>query len=501
MEEKLNQLKNLLAEIHALQGATAVLGWDMQVNMPSGGFEGRGKQLAVLETLAHQKATSEEMGRLLDDLKKETAGLDPDSDDARLVKVTARHYDKQTRVPASMVAAMAEATSVGHEIWQRARANNDFAAFQPQLEKIVDLVRQYAALFSPVDHPYDALLDDYEPGMKTSEVQAIFGELRTEQVKLIREIAAQPQVDDAFLHKNYSEQGQWDFGVEVMTAFGYDWNRGRQDKSAHPFTTSFGTGDVRLTTRVFPDLPMSSLMSSMHECGHALYEQGMSPKYEGTPLSMASSMALHESQSRMWENLVGRSLPFWKHYFPRMREYFPEQLAGIKLNDFYRAINRVEPSLIRVEADEATYNLHIMLRMEIEIALLEGSLAVRDLPEIWNTRMQEYLGITPPNDRLGVLQDVHWSGGMFGYFPTYALGNLVSAQLWEKIHEAIPDLEQQIEAGQFGSLLEWLRANIHVRGAKYEPQELVQMVTGERINPRPYLRYLRGKYGEVYGLG
>jgi carboxypeptidase Taq len=285
-----------------------------------------------------------------------------------------------------------------------------------------------------------------------------------------------------------------------MTAFGYDWKRGRQDRSAHPFTSGFGTGDVRLTTRIIPNMPLSALMSSMHECGHALYEQGLNPQFVDTPLANAASMALHESQSRMWENLVGRSLPFWKRYFPRMQQYFPGQLGNVSLQDFYRAVNRVEPSLIRVEADEATYNLHIMLRMEIEIALMEGSLQVRDLPEVWNTRMQEYLGVTPPNDTLGVLQDVHWSGGMFGYFPTYALGNLVSAQLWEKINVAIPDLDQQIEAGKFDCLLDWLRANIHMRGSKYEPQELVQMVTGEKINPQPYLRYLRNKYSGVYNL-
>ncbi len=501
MQEKLNQLKEMLAEVSALNNASAVLGWDMQVNMPPGGFEGRGQQLAVLETLIHQKSTSDEMGRLLQDLQSASTGLDPNSDDARLVKVTARRFEKRTRVPARLVAEMTQATSVGHEIWQRARANNDFASFQPQLEKIVALVREYAGLFGPSDHPYDSLLDDYEPGMKTTEVQEIFGALRSEQVALIREIGQKPQVESRFLSLDYPEQAQWDFGVEVMTAFGYDWNRGRQDRSAHPFTTSFGSGDVRVTTRVIKDMAMSALMSSMHECGHALYEQGMNPAFEGTPLANAASMALHESQSRMWENLVGRSLPFWKHFFPRMREYFPTQLGNVDLDTFYRAINRVEPSLIRVEADEATYNLHIMLRMEIEIALLEGSLAVRDLPEVWNTRMQEYLGITPPTDTLGVLQDVHWSGGMIGYFPTYALGNLVSAQLWEKIRQAIPDLDQQIEQGQFEALLEWLRVNIHSRGAKYEPQELVQMVTGERINAAPYLRYLRGKYSQVYNLG
>jgi carboxypeptidase Taq len=291
-----------------------------------------------------------------------------------------------------------------------------------------------------------------------------------------------------------------DFGVEVVTRFGYDWSRGRQDKAAHPFTQRFSINDVRITTRVDPHFLNSMIFGTMHEAGHAMYGQGPAPELERTGLDGGASLGVHESQSRMWENLVGRSLPMWEHFYPRLQEVFPSQLAGIPLKKFYQGINKVQPSLIRVEADEATYNLHIMLRMEIEIALMEGKLAVKDLPEAWNARVQEYLGVTPPDDAKGVLQDIHWSGGMIGYFATYALGNLISAQLWEKINQDIPDLAEQVCKGKFDALLGWLREKVHRHGRKFEPQELVQKVTGSRIDPAPYLRYLNKKYGEIYGL-
>jgi carboxypeptidase Taq len=381
-----------------------------------------------------------------------------------------------------------------------ARQKSDFSIFQPHLEKIVELRRRYAAFFPGVDHPYDALLDDFEPGMKTEDVKAIFTALRPQQVELIQAIAGRPQVDDSFLHQSFDEKKQWDFGVEVITKFGYDWKRGRQDKAAHPFTQSAGINDVRITTRVYPDFLNPALFGTMHECGHALYAFGSSPALDRTGLDGGASLAVHESQSRMWENLVGRSLPFWQHFYPRLQEVFPSQLSGVPLEKFYQGINKVQPSLIRVEADEATYNLHIMLRLEIEIAVIEGVLAVKDLPGVWNSRMQEYLGITPPNDAQGVLQDIHWSFGGFGYFSTYALGNLVSAQLWEKINQEIPNLSDQVRLGKFETLLGWLREKIHVSGRKFEPQELVQKVTGSRIDPAPYMRYLIKKYSEIYGL-
>jgi len=499
-ETKLAQLKEILGEVADLVYASAVLGWDQQCYMPPEGAEGRGQQLATLGRLAHVRFTSDEVGHLLDDLQPYAGQLDPDSDDARLIKVTIRQRDKQVKVPPEMVAELAQLTTVAYGVWAEARAQNDFAKFRPFLEKIVALRQEYAALFAPYDHIYDPLLDDFEPGLKTADVKAIFAALRPEQVALIQAIAARPQVDDAFLHLDFDEKKQWDFGAEVITRFGYDWKKGRQDKAVHPFCTSFGVNDVRITTRVIPNFLNSCLFGTMHECGHALYDLGINPAYERNPMADGASMAVHESQSRMWENLVGRSLPFWQHFYPRLQEYFPSQLGNVPLEAFYKGINKVQPSLIRVEADEATYNLHIMLRLELEIALMEGSLEVKDLPESWNAHFQEYLGITPPNDAKGVLQDVHWSGGMIGYFSTYALGNLVSAQLWEKIQTDIPDLEDQIRRGEFATLLSWLRQKIHIHGAKYEPQELVQRITGSKIDPAPYLRYLRTKYSRIYGL-
>ena len=498
MGEKLSKLKELLGEVSDLNKAASVLSWDQQVNMPPGGSEGRGQQLATLGKIAQEKFTADEIGKLLDDLKQEYA--DGDSDDAAMIRVAARNYAKAIRVPAEFVAEQAIVSTKAFEAWVDARRKSDFSIFLPHLEKNVELVKKYVSFFPPADHPYDTLLDDYEPGMKTAEVKAIFDGLRPKQVKLIKAIAATKQVKDDFLHKKYNEKKLWDFGVNVITQYGYDWNRGRQDKAPHPFETSFNVNDVRITTRFEADNPMATLFSTFHESGHAMYEQGVNPAYERTPLANGTSLAVHESQSRMWENLVGRSLPFWEHFYPKLKKTFPSQLDGVSLKSFYKAINKVEPSFIRVNADEATYNLHIMLRLELEIGMVEGSIAIKDLPEIWNAKMQEYFGITPPNDAMGVLQDVHWSYGSIGYFSTYALGNLVSAQLWEKINKDIRDLDDQIRLGNFSELLGWLRTKVHVHGHKYDPQDLVQMVTGSKITPEPYVRYLTKKYSEIYGL-
>lgn len=500
MQEKLNLLKEKMATIWDLSMIGSLMGWDQQTYMPPKGAEERGEQMATLSRLVHEMATSEEVGKLLDELLPYAQTLDPDSDEARLIKLAKRGYDKQTRVPAEKVAEYARVTTMAQGAWVQARSESNFGLFQPHLERIVELRREYASYFAPFDHVYDPLLDDFEPGLKTAEVQEIFARLRPQQVELIQAIASRPQVDDSFLHLRYDDQKQWDFGVEVATRFGYDWQAGRQDRSAHPFTTSFGIRDVRITTRVIEDQLPSALFGTMHETGHALYQQGIDWNYRRSDLGGAASLALHESQSRMWENLVGRSRAFWRFFYPRLQEYFPQQLGNVSMEAFYKAINKVEPSFIRVEADEATYNLHIMLRLELEIALMEGTLEVKHLPEAWNARMKEYLGITPPNDRMGVLQDIHWSGGMIGYFPTYALGNLISVQLWEKIQQDIPDLEEQIERGEFSALLGWLREKIHRHGSKYEPQELVEKVTGSKIDPQPYIRYLNTKYRDIYGL-
>ena len=501
MENAIYQkLESLQHELYDLSGAIALLSWDQQTYMPPGGAQDRGDQLATLARLHHLKMTSPELGELLNDLASYASQLDPDSDEACMIKVTGREYNKSTKVSPEWVADFARATTVAETAWEHAKETSNFAEFQPHLETIVRLKRDYARFFAPFQHVYDPLLDDFEPGLKTAEVKEIFDVLRPQQVELIRKIMEKPPVDDTLLRGPVSEKVQWDFGVSVLNDMGFDWKRGRQDKSIHPFTTSFGLGDVRITTRFEQNDSITSLFSSMHEGGHALYEQGISPRLGRSVLAAGASMAIHESQSRMWENLVGRSQVFWKHYYPRLQQMFGSQLADIDWLTFYKGVNKVEPSLIRVASDEATYNLHIMLRLQLEIAMMEGSLEVKDLPQAWNAGMKEYLGLTPPNDAMGVLQDIHWSGGSIGYFPTYALGNLVSVQLWEKIQQDIPDLDRQIGSGKLGGLLEWLRKNIHQYGAKFEPQDLIQRVTGSRIDPKPYVRYLQEKFGQIYNL-
>jgi carboxypeptidase Taq len=500
MEKKLQQFKDILAEVDDLDRASAVLSWDQQAFMPRGGAESRGNQMATLNRLSHERFVAKETGKLLEDLETWAKSEDPDSDDARLVKVTRRLFDRKVKVPAEMVTEEAMLTTLGQEAWQEARAKSDFALFRPNLEKLVDFARRYAGLFAPYEHIYDPLLDAYEPGMKTAEVQEIFGGIRPKQVELIHAIAGQTQVDDALLNQHFPEAQQLEFGRDVVTAFGFDWQRGRQDKVTHPFMTNFGFGDQRITVRVNEDFFNPYLFAAMHETGHALYEQGIPKSLERSPIYGGASLGIHESQSRLWENLVGRSKPFWEHFFPRLQQVFPDQFGKARLEDFYPAINRVAPSLIRVEADEATYNLHIMLRLELEIALMEGSLEVKDLPGVWNETFSAYLGITPPDDAQGVLQDVHWSAGLFGYFATYALGNLISAQIWDVVTKALPELDSQVRRGEFAPLLEWLQQNIYRHGAKFETQEMVKKITGSKIDGGPYLRYLNAKFGEIYGL-
>ena len=500
MGAKLDRLKEILGEVADLNSAAGLLSWDQQTYMPEGGSQARGQHLATLGKLAHSKATSDEVGRLLEDLKAEYANADTGSDEAALVRVAARDYDKAVRVPAEFVAEQAIVSTAAFEAWTQARAKSDFRIFLPHLEKVLALVRKYISFFPPADHPYDTLLDDYEPGMKTAEVQAIFSALRPKQVELIRAIAARPQVNDKFLLRKYDEHKVWAFSADITRTFGYDWSRGRMDKAPHPFETSFSVNDVRITNRFEADKPLTTIFSAMHESGHAMYEQGVNPSYERTSLAHGASLGVHESQSRMWENLVGRSLPFWEYFYPKLKKAFPSHLDGVGLKSFYKAINKVEPSLIRVNADEATYNLHIMLRLELEIAMVEGKVDLNVLPEIWKDRMREYVGVVPPNDALGVLQDVHWSYGSIGYFSTYALGNLISAQLWERVTRDVRGLDDQIRKGKFEGLLNWLRENVHRHGRKYEPQDLVLKATGSKITAEPYIRYLTSKYSDIYGL-
>jgi len=498
MEEKLSQLKKILGKVADFNYAVAVLDWDQQVNMPEEGDLERGEQISTLHEAAHNLFVSDEVGQLLSDLLSESSSFDPDSDDIRLIKVTKREYDKETKIPIHLILDISQTTTMAHNAWVKAKTNNDFKSFQPHLEKIIELIREKAECFQPYEHIYDALLDDYEAGMKTADVKMIFSEIRPQQVELIKKIKESDPIDDSFLKVKYDKSKQWEFGLDIARAFGLDFNMSRQDISAHPFTTSFGQKDVRITTSIHEELPTSALFSTMHETGHALYELGFNPAFRRTPLNNAASYAFHESQSRLWENLVGRSKQFWNFYYNKFRATFPEQCSTIDSDTFYRAINKVEPSLIRTEADEATYNLHIMLRFELELELFEGKLIASQLPEAWNERMYQYLGLIPHSDSVGVLQDVHWSAGLFGYFPTYAIGNLISVQLWEKIHEDLPDIDDKIGKGEFAELLEWLRKNVHVYGAKFESQELIQKITGTKVDPNPYIRYLKSKYNDIY---
>jgi carboxypeptidase Taq len=501
MTERYQQFRELVGEVFDLDAVGAILEWDQQTCMPSGGAQVRAMQIATINRLWHEKLSGDEFYAALKAAKEETASLDPDSDEVRVVRHMEREVDRWRKVPSEWVSEFKRMTALAHQSWEEARANDDFAHFQPHLEEIVKLRRDYSDFFAPHDHPYDPLLDYFEPGMKTSEVKAVFDELRPRQVELVREIAERgAPVDDAVLHQGYDESRQWDFGIEVARTIGYDFECGRQDKAAHPFTTSFGIGDVRITTRFDPKYLGTALFGTIHEAGHAMYDQGVSPSLDRTDLITGASYGVHESQSRMMENLIGRSRSFWVGFYPRLQEYFPSQLGEVDLESFYRAINKVEPSLIRVEADEATYNLHIMLRFEIELGLLENKLSVADLPEVWNSKMEEYLGLAPPNDADGVLQDVHWSSGYIGYFATYSLGNLMASQIWDKMEEDIPDLTNQIERAQFTELLSWLRENVHQHGAKFEPLELLQRITGNTLSVEPYLHYLSTKFGDIYNL-
>ena len=498
MESALRELKQHLAEIQDLRQAARVLGWDQHTMMPPRGGESRAEQLATLERLTHERFIESRTGRLLEALRPYEEGLPHDSDEASLIRVSRREYEKARRVPGELRAELTRAGSLSQNAWIDARAASDYAGFLPHLRRNLELTHRYIDCFEAVDEPYDILLDDYEEGASTAEVDAVFDELKRGLVPLIAEAADNP-VDDSFLLGRFPVEQQRAFGLDVIRRFGFDEDAWRLDQAVHPFATSMATTDIRLTTR-YSEGDLTSLFATMHECGHGLYERGVGAELERTPLCSGTSMSFHESQSRMWENLVGRSRPFWRRFYPPLQAAFPEQLGDVDENAFYRAVNKVAPSLIRVDADEATYNLHIILRFELERELLDGTVDLEHLPEAWNARMAEYLGIAVPDDARGVLQDVHWAAGSFGYFPTYSLGNVVSVQLWKRALETIPDLPEQIERGEFGALRHWLEENVHRHGRKFTPRELMERVVGGPIDPVPYLRYLEGKLGEVHGV-
>ncbi len=500
MSSVLSQLKTRLEDIQNINSSAALLSWEQQTYMPEGGAATRAGQLSTLSRIAHEMFTADETGKLLQDGKAELNGADYDSDDASLIRVTQHDYDLATKIPASLVAELSHHSTMAHNVWAKARAENNYPAFAPYLEKTVDLSRRLAEYLGYTDRIYDALLDQYEPDMKTAEVEMIFADLKKDVVPLVAAIVEhQDRANDDVLHRHYDLHKQNEFAVRVARDYGFDFHRGRQDKAVHPFCQSLSRDDVRITTRFDPNFLQMALFGTMHETGHGLYEQNVGANLP-TRLASGTSLGVHESQSRLWENVVGRSRGFWKHYYPLLQDVFPESLADVDMETFYRAINTSKPSFIRVEADEVTYSLHIMLRFEMENELIEGKLKVADAPEAWNAKSKAYLGIVPPTDTLGILQDVHWSGGLMGYFATYSLGSMLASQLYEKAIAAVPSIPSDIEQGQFSSLLGWLRENIHVHGRKYKPQELVKRVTGEPLQSRSYVKYLRAKYGEIYSL-
>ena len=499
-EALLADLRQRLRQIADLDAVGAILSWDQATYMPKDGAEARGRQGALISRLAHERMTDVELGRLLDRLVGYAESLPGDSDEARLIAVTRRDFEKAIKIPAELVERWSALGSASYEVWKRARPNDDFAAVRPYLEKQLDISREYAELFAPYRHIIDPLIDDRDEGLTCDVVQALFSQLRQELLPIVEHLCSQPPADDACLHAEFPEAAQIDFGLGVARAFGYDLDRGRIDKTPHPFCTKFSPGDVRITTRVRSNDLSEALFSTLHEAGHALYEQGVAPELAGTPLGRGTSMGVHESQSRLWENVVGRSLDLWRHFYPSLRKTFPTALADVPVETFHRAVNKVARSLIRTDADEVTYNLHIILRFDLEVALLEGRLTVKDLPEAWRARYRSDVGVSPPDDRDGCLQDVHWySGGIGGAFHSYTIGNVLGAQFFAAALRAHPEISDEIAVGEFGSLRTWLAQNLYRHGRKFGADEIVRRATGEAMTVKPYVAYLREKFGALYG--
>jgi carboxypeptidase Taq len=492
VRDALTQLKERLARVSDLERVARLLNWDQQTMMPVGGAEHRAEHLATLRRIAHEILTDDETGRLLDELRPLEDSLDADSDDAALIRVCRRDFEKAVRVPAELRAEMTRSASQARPIWVKAKAESSFARFLPALERNVELRHRYVECFDDLGEPYDILLDDFEPETTTAEVREVFAELKTELVPLIAELRDH-EVDDSFLQGTFPVDRQEKLAHDVVAQFGFRPETWRLDPTEHPFASGAGVDDVRITTHYDPT-SMKSLFSTMHEYGHGLYSHQL-PRHLGRlPTGTVSSLGLHESQSRLWENLVGRSRPFWTFFYPRVREAFPERLGSVNLDDFLAGINRVRPSLIRIKADEVTYGMHIILRFELEQDIINGRVALPDLPQVWNARMGEFLGVDVPDDAHGVLQDTHWASGLIGYFPTYLLGTVMSVQIWTKVLEDLPDLEDQIERGDFGALREWLGEHVHRHGGKFSPQETLRRATGTTLDAKPYLAYLRAKY-------
>jgi carboxypeptidase Taq len=495
------QLIAKLQELNDLQKAAAVLSWDRETNMPRAGAAVRTQQMTTLARLTHGMFTSDEMGELIGRAADELATADYDSTEASLMRVVQRQYADARCLPPDFVRRRSEVAGAAHEAWRYARQEDDFAHFQPHLETIMELVQEAAELYGYEDEKYDALLDKFERGMKTADVRAIFEAVKAETVPLIHAIAERlDAVDDSFLHRTFPIPQQQEMAPYMASAVGYDMSRGHIGTVTHPFATGFGKNDVRITTRWYENFLNAALFGTLHEAGHGLYEQNTHDEFARTPLARGTSSGIHESQSRMMENLVGRSRGFWQRHYGYVQGLFPQALGGVDVEQFYRAINKVQPSYIRVEADELTYNMHIILRFELEQALVNGELAVADLPTAWNDKMQTLLGVVPPTNREGCLQDMHWSSLLYGYFPTYALGNLYASLFMETAVAQQPAIATELAEGETQALVAWLTENIHQHGSKYDAAELTQRVTGGKLTHEPFVRYVRAKFGDIYGV-
>ena len=485
-------------KIKSYEEAVSLMHWDLRTGAPRAGVPQRSQTIGLLQTEAFKLTIADEMGEWLAALSQSEAWEQLTPMEKRLVEVMKRRFERSRKIPSEMFQAYVTLVSEAESVWEEAKRAADFAKFQPYLEKIVDYNRQFAELWGYEDHPYDALLDDYDPGMTVHKLDRLFGQVRESIVPLVAHVKNSPQPDVSFLKQSFSKEQQREFSTFILKELGYDFDAGRLDETEHPFAIGLNPRDVRVTTRFKPDDLTFALFSTIHECGHALYEQNISAELTGTPLAEGASYGIHESQSRFWEIFISMSRPFWNRYLRELQRVFPGQLDDVSVDQFYRAINRAEPSLIRIEADELTYNLHIMIRYEIEKQLIAGQIEVKDLPQIWNDKYEEYLGVRPSHDGEGVLQDVHWSGGSFGYFPSYSLGNMYAAQICAKMKQELPDFTGLVERGEFAPIKEWLTERIYRHGMKMKPEQFIQQVTGEELDARYLIEHLQTKFGELY---
>lgn len=504
MKKILESLKSIDKQIQVLSHAGAVLGWDQETYMPSEAIGERGEQISVIESLVHEKQTSSELTGLFDKVGVTDGSYLANNDlsdvDKAYLRQFYRKYSNSVKIPQDLVVEFSKTASLAQSVWMKARKASKFSDFAPFLEKLLDLSRKKADCLGYESDPYDPLIDEFEPGMTAAKVDTLFTQLESGLIPLVKKIKEAGNSEMSFLKKDYDVTKQEEFSRFVLNKLHFPPDRGRFDISTHPFTTTLGPNDIRITTRYAADMFQTSIFGTIHECGHALYELGFNPDFSGTCLSQCASLGVHESQSRTWENMVGKSFPFWEYFYPVLQAYFTDNLGDVSLNDFYKGVNTVEPSFIRIDADEVTYSLHIILRFKLEHQLINGKLNVKDLPEAWNSLMKQYFGIVPGNDAEGVLQDIHWAFGGFGYFPTYALGNMYGAQFYSKMQEDLPSMEDDIQKGDFSVILQWLRTNIHQYGCVHSADQLCENVCGNSLDANMFLNYLNGKYSKIYEL-